>query len=522
MSVLPNLYRHSLALLTDLYQLTMAYAYWKNGLAEREAVFHLTFRQHPFGGEFAVACGLSYAVDFLQGMKFTDDDLGYLASLTVADRASLFEPDFLTYLRQLEFRCDVDAIVEGSVVFAGEPLVRVRGPLLQGQIIETPLLNMVNFQTLIATKAARVCRAAAGRPVLEFGLRRAQGIDGGLAASRAAYVGGCDATSNVLAGKLFDIPVKGTHAHSWVMAFDDEREAFQAYAAAMPGNCIFLVDTYDSLTGVRNAISVAQQLRQAGHELRGIRLDSGDFAALSRQARQLLDEAGFPAAAIVVSGDMDEDRIQLLLQSGACIDVWGVGTRLVTAHDQPALGGVYKLAALRDVGGRWTYKLKLSEQGSKQSDPGILQVRRLRTAAGRFVADVIYDERSGLSEPLRLVPVGGDTGNLPPEHTRGPDVLIRRDAAEASQLPPKHAEQEDLLVPIFRAGRRVYAPPSAGAARAHAQAQLAACEDSLLAIRDARPYLVGLDTGLFEIRSRLHAEARMGEHTHAASPQQEK
>ena len=257
MNLLPRLYRHSLALLTDLYQLTMAYAYWKNGLAEREAVFHLTFRQNPFGGQYAVACGLSCAVDFLRELRFTDDDLSYLATLATADGRSLFETGFLDYLRGLEFCCDVDAVVEGTVVFAGEPLVRVRGPLLQSQIVETPLLTLVNFPTLIATKAARVCLAAAGRPVLEFGLRRAQGIDGGLTASRAAYIGGCAATSNVLAGKLFGIPVKGTHAHSWVMAFDDERRAFEAYAAALPGNCIFLVDTYDSISGVRNAIAVA-------------------------------------------------------------------------------------------------------------------------------------------------------------------------------------------------------------------------------------------------------------------------
>lgn len=236
MNLLAQLYRHSLALLTDLYQLTMAYAYWKNGLADREAVFHLTFRQNPFGGGCAVACGLGYVVDFLRELRFAEDDLSYLATLTNVDGRPLFEAEFLGYLRGLTFQCDVDAIVEGTVVFAGEPLVRVRGPLLQGQIIETPLLNLVNFQTLIATKAARICRAAAGRPVLEFGLRRAQGIDGGLAASRAAYIGGCAATSNVLAGKLFGIPVKGTHAHSWVMAFEDERRAFQAYASALPGN----------------------------------------------------------------------------------------------------------------------------------------------------------------------------------------------------------------------------------------------------------------------------------------------
>jgi nicotinate phosphoribosyltransferase len=483
---LDRFYRHSLTLLTDLYQLTMAYAYWKNGLADREAVFHLTFRRNPFGGQYAVACGLSSAVDFLRQLRFTDDDLDYLATLSTADGRPLFESGFLGYLRGLEFRCDVDAIAEGTVVFAGEPLVRVCGPLLQSQIVETPLLNLINFPTLIATKAARVCRAAAGRTVLEFGLRRAQGIDGGLTASRAAYIGGCAATSNVLAGKLFGIPVKGTHAHSWVMAFDDERTAFQAYAAALPGNCIFLVDTYDSLTGVRHAIAVAEQLRRDGHQLLGIRLDSGDFVALSRQSRQMLDEAGFPTAAIVVSGDLDEHRIEQLLQSGACADVWGVGTRLVTAHDQPALGGVYKLAALRDSAGQWEYKLKLSEQDNKQSDPGILQVRRLRTAAGCCVADVIYDVPTGLPDPPALVPIG----------------------AQAAQTPPAYAEQADLLVPVFRGGRAVYEPPPAAEARDRAAAQLASFDDSILDNHAPQRYPVGLERGLHELKNGLVAAAR--------------
>jgi nicotinate phosphoribosyltransferase len=488
-NLLPRLYRHSLALLTDLYQLTMAYAYWKNGLAEREAVFHLTFRRNPFGGQYAVACGLSGAVDFLRELRFTEDDLSYLATLATADGRPLFETEFLDYLRGLEFHCDVDAAVEGTVVFAGEPLIRVRGPLLQSQIVETPLLTLVNFPTLIATKAARVCRAAAGRPVLEFGLRRAQGIDGGLSASRAAYIGGCAATSNVLAGKLFGIPVKGTHAHSWVMAFDDEQRAFEAYAAALPGNCIFLVDTYDSISGVRHAIAVARQLRRDGHQLLGIRLDSGDFVALSRQSRQLLDEAGFPAAAIVVSGDLDEHRIEQLLRDGACVDVWGVGTRLVTGHDQPALGGVYKLSALRDGTEQWSYRLKLSEHGSKRSDPGILQVRRLRRADGRCVADVIYDEPAGLPEPPVLVPLGS------------------QDALPA----PEHAQQADLLVPVFRGGRAVYEPPPAAAARDRAAAELASFDGAVMEHREPQGYLVGLEAGLHQLKNGLAAAARTAE-----------
>ena len=433
-----------------------------------------------------MACGLGLVVDFLRQWSFADDDLRYLATLSTAEGQPLFEAAFLEYLRGLTFQCDVDASREGTVVFAGEPLVRVRGPLLQSQILETPLLTLVNFQTLIATKAARVCRAAAGRPVLEFGLRRAQGIDGGLAASRAAFIGGCAATSNVLAGRLFGIPVKGTHAHSWVMAFDDERRAFQAYASALPGNCVFLVDTYDSLAGVRNAVAVAQQLRRDGHQLLGIRLDSGDFVALSRESRRLLDDAGFPAAAIVVSGDLDEYRIEQLLQAGACADIWGVGTRLVTGHDQPALGGVYKLAALRDPAGRWEYKLKLSEQNLKQSEPGILQISRLRSAAGHFVADVIYDEAAGLPDPPVLVPPGASQG----------------------QAAPEYADQADLLVPVFRGGRAVAEPAAAAEARDRAAAQFASFDPRILQLQNPDSYLVGLEQGLHRVKSALIAAAR--------------
>ena len=263
------------------------------------------------------------------------------------------------------------------MVFPPEPLVRVRGPIIQGQLIETPLLNLVNFQTLIATKAARVCHAAGSDSVVEFGLRRAQGIDGSLSASRAAYVGGCAATSNLLAGRLLGIPVRGTHAHSWIMFFDSEREAFREYARAMPNNCVLLVDTYDTIEGVRKAVETGRWLREQGHEMIGIRLDSGDLAYLSIEARKILDEAGFPEAAILASNELDERIIASLKQQGARIDRWGVGTRLVTGHEQPALGGIYKLAAVREDGGAWDYKLKLSEQAIKVSYPGILQVRRV-------------------------------------------------------------------------------------------------------------------------------------------------
>ncbi|MEA1950721.1 MAG: nicotinate phosphoribosyltransferase, partial [Planctomycetota bacterium] len=297
--MLNQLYRPTLSLLTDLYELTMANAYWKAGVQDRQGVFHLFFRSNPFRGGFTLAAGLELAMDFLENLRFDTADVDYLSSLEGNDGLKLFEQGFLDYLGKMTFRCDVDGIPEGTVVFPHEPLVRVRGPLIEGQVIESMLLNAINFQTLIATKAARVAMAAQGEPVLEFGLRRAQGIDGALSASRAAYLGGCAATSNVLAGRLFGIPVRGTHAHSWVMCFGDELEAFRVYAQAIPNNCVFLVDTYDTLEGVRRATQVGRMLRDQGHEMVGIRLDSGDLAYLSIEARRILDEAGFPQAAIV-------------------------------------------------------------------------------------------------------------------------------------------------------------------------------------------------------------------------------
>src|SRR3984957_10189371 len=375
-------------LLTDLYQLTMAYGYWKERMLEHEAIFHLSFRQEPFKGGYAIACGLSDAIDFLQNFEFQPDDLAYLEELRGSDDVRLFEPKFLDYLQTLRFACDIDAIPEGNVVFPHEPLLRVTGPLLQCQLFETALLNIINFQTLIATKSARICLAAKGSPVMEFGLRRAHGPDGALAASRAAYIGGCVATSNVLAGKVFGIPVRGTHAHSWVMSFQTEYEAFQGYGEVMPGNCVFLVDTYDSIEGIRNAVSVGRYLRSIGKKLIGIRLDSGDLNYLSTVGRDILDQAGFKDTQIVASNDLDEHVIASLNEQGALIDLWGVGTKLVTAFDQPALGGVYKLGAVRSGNGTWQKKLKLSEQAGKVSNPGSLQVRRFEDQK-EYLADMI-------------------------------------------------------------------------------------------------------------------------------------
>jgi nicotinate phosphoribosyltransferase len=474
------------ALLTDFYQLTMAYGYWKSSKADQEAVFELFFRKAPFQCGFTIAAGLAPAVDFLSAFHFPEDDTSFLGSFTGNDGKPLFEEKFLDYLRNLHLSCNVDAIPEGTVVFPQEPLMRVQGPILQCQLLETALLNFINFQSLIATKAARVCLAAQGEPVLEFGLRRAQGVDGALAASRAAHIGGCDATSNVLAGKLFGIPVRGTHAHSWVMSFDDERKAFQAYAEAMPNNCVFLVDTYDTLEGVRHAIETGRWLRERGREMTGIRLDSGDLAWLSVEARRLLDEAGFPKAAIVASNDLDEHIISSLKDQGARINVWGVGTKLVTAYDQPALGGVYKLGAIRGQNGQWNYKVKLSEQTAKISTPGIHQVRRFRTEK-EYIADGIYDLERGAPADFTLV---------------DPLDLTRR----------KHLESgtafEDLLVPIFKDGKQVYQPPALAEIRQRAQSQLAMFHPGVKRFVHPHQYPVGLELGLHNMKTELILRAR--------------
>ncbi|MBN2493399.1 MAG: nicotinate phosphoribosyltransferase [Deltaproteobacteria bacterium] len=483
-----TLYRQNLTLLTDLYQLTMAYAYWKTGLADREAVFHLSFRKKPFQGGYAIACGLETACELLSGFGFDDESLSYLASLAGNDGKPLFEPGFLDYLADLRLGCDVHAVPEGSVVFPHEPLLRIKGPIAQCQIVETPLLNCINFETLIATKAARICLAARGDPVLEFGLRRAQGADGGLHASRAAFVGGCSSTSNVLAGRLFDIPVKGTHAHSWVMCFDDELSAFEAYAAAMPNNCVFLVDTYDTIQGVHHAIQVGEQLRAQGHEMVGIRLDSGDLAFLSIEARKLLNEADFADAAILASNDLDEHIISSLKQQGATIAVWGVGTKLATAFDQPALGGIYKLSAIRDEKGLWQHRLKLSEQAIKISTPGMLQVRRYYSEGGEPVGDCIFDEILGM-------PAAGVTIVDPSDSTRRKSV-------------PADAWCEDLLLPAFEAGRRVYDPPGARAARERSQRELGRFHAGIKRLVHPHQYPVGLEKGLSELKHRLICEAR--------------
>lgn len=480
----------SIALLTDLYQLTMAYGYWKLGRAEREAVFHLFFRKPPFAGGYAVAAGLGPAIEYLQDFRFDESDLAYLATLTGNDDQPLFDEGFLAYLQELRLAVDIDAMPEGTVAFAQEPLVRVTGSMLQCQILETALLNIINFQTLIATKAARICMATGGEPVLEFGLRRAQGVDGGLTASRAAYLGGCAVTSNVLAGKQYGIPVKGTHAHSWVMSFDDELAAFEGYAEAMPNNCVFLVDTYDTLEGVRNAVEVVKRLRDQGHEMVGIRLDSGDLAYLSIEARKILDAGGFPDATIVASNDLDEHVIESLKTQGAKIAVWGVGTKLATAYDQPALGGVYKLGAIKEDAGEWRPKVKLSEQAAKTTIPGVLQVRRFRSG-DKLAGDMIYDETRGI-----------DTREI---------IVDVKDGNRRKRM-PAGAVGEDLLVPVMRggelAGSFADGTETLEVARKRASEGLAGLDPSVRRLLNPHEHPVGIDVGLHERRDQMIREVR--------------
>ncbi len=478
-----SLYHNSLALLTDLYQLTMAYAYWKSGIGQRKSVFHLFFRNKPFNGNYAIAAGLQNIIDFIENFRFDDSDLDYLRHLQANDGSKLFEEGFIRYLSRLKFNLDIDAVPEGTALFPHEPMLRVTGPILEAQLLESPLLNILNFQTLIATKASRICRAAAPDEVIEFGMRRAQGIDGALSASRAAFIGGCISSSNVLAGKYYGIPVKGTHAHSWVMAFQKEEEAFKTYATIMPSNTVFLIDTYDSLEGVKKAIRVTKELQQEQNfQMLGVRLDSGDLAHLSVEVRKILDENGMREAKIMASNELDEYLIRDLKLQGSKVTVWGVGTHLVTGKEQPALGGVYKLSGMQNDQGDWEYKLKTSEQTAKVTNPGIMQIRRFRKN-GEFIGDMIYDQRYGVT-PL-FVDVGDPT---------------------KKRIVDRNAEYEDLLIPIYRSGKKVYDSPPLKKMQEKAKSDLSCFPDAVLRFLFPSPYFVGLERQLFEKKLSLIEE----------------
>lgn len=421
------------ALHTDLYQINMGYAYFKDGVHERKAYFDVYFRKIPFGGGYAVFAGLEKVVEYLNSFEFTDSDIEYLAGLG-------YEDSYLQYLKQMKFTGSIRSVREGEIVFGNEPLIRVEAPLIQAQIIETAILNIVNYQILIATKAARIKHLCPNEPCMEFGTRRAHEFDAAVWGARAAIIGGFDSTSNVKAAKLFGIPCSGTHAHSFVQAYEDEKVAFKKYAAAHK-DCYFLVDTYDTLrSGIPTAIEVADELKDKINFL-GIRLDSGDIAYLSKEARKMLDAAGYPNAKVVASNDLDEATITHLKQEGARIDAWGIGTKLITAYDNPALGAVYKLACLEDENGNMVDRLKVSENPAKLTIPGIKRVYRIiNTKNGMAAGDYIALESEDVSKEKSIK-------LFHPTHT-----YLEKEV--------ENFEARDLHVDVFKDGRQVYAIPS--------------------------------------------------------------
>lgn len=388
----------NLTLLTDLYQLTMINGYFENNVHNDVVVFDMFFRKNACKGGYTIVCGIEQLVEYIENLKFSESDLDYLKTL------NLFSDKFLDFLRDFKFTGDIYTVEEGTVMFPNEPIIRIKAPLYQAQLIETALLTIINFQSLIATKASRVCFAAKGDPVFEFGLRRAQGPDAGTYGARAAIIGGCTATANVLAGKMFNIPVVGTHAHSWVQKFDNELDAFEAYAKIYPNNCLLLVDTYDVLkSGMPNAIKVFKDLKARGHKPLGIRLDSGDLDYLSKECKNMLTEAGFEDVRITASNDLDEYCISNLKSSGSPINSWGVGTKLITSSDSPSLGGVYKLvASYKD--GKYEPKIKISEDPEKITNPGYKKVVRIYNTQGHAEADLIMleDESIDTTKPLTI------------------------------------------------------------------------------------------------------------------------
>ncbi len=489
MAMTDTTYPTDIALLTDLYELTMAQGLWESGKLDEEDCFTAFYRDHPFGSAYAVMCGTADLPELVENLRFTPEDIAYLASLEAPAGGALFKPGFLEYLRDFRARVDIDAVPEGELVFPREPMVRVKGPSLACQLLETALLNTIGFQTLVATKTARVVQAAKGRPVAEFGLRRAQGPDGGMAVARASYVAGCASTSNVLAGRRYGIPVFGTHAHSWVMSFDSELEAFRAFARTSPKNCTLLIDTYDVREGVENAIAVAREMEQAGERLAAIRIDSGDLAKLSTYVRNRLDEAGVGYVKISVSNDLDEYTIQSLLDQGAPIDSFGVGTKLATCYDQPALGCVYKLCAHRARGaGSWTPVMKLSEQPYKRTIPGIQQVRRYVDEAGSPVCDMILDEAYLEGEGVE----------------RGSVLVAVNDAALVTSV--AGMAYRDVLVPVVRDGAAVSEREPLETARARCRSALDALDPAYKRFLYPQSYVVGMERGLARVRDELVRE----------------
>ncbi len=475
--------RQNLTLLTDLYELTMMQGYFKNKDRNETVIFDAFYRNNPCNGGYAISAGLEQVIQYIKELHFDAEDIAYLSSL------GIFEADFLDYLKSFRFSGDIYAIPEGTVMFPREPVVKVIAPIMEAQLVETAILNIINHQSLIATKAARVCHAAQGDGIMEFGLRRAQGPDAGTYGARAAVIGGCIGTSNVLAGQLFDIPVKGTHAHSWIMSFPDEYTAFKAYADMYPSACILLVDTYDTLqSGVPNAIRVFTQMRQAGIPLTfyGIRLDSGDLAYLSKKARKMLDDAGFPDAVISASNDLDEHLIDSLKAQGAAITSWGVGTNLITSKDNPSFGGVYKLAAIQNENGEFIPKIKLSENTEKVTNPGNKMIYRIyEKGSGKVKADLIclVDEAYKEEEDLLLF-----------------DPL---EPWKKTKLKGGSYRLRPIMEQIFKDGKCVYTSPKVMDIRAYCQQELDTLWEETKRLVNPHEVYVDLSKKLYDMKLEL-------------------
>ena len=477
-----------LTLLTDFYELTMMQGYFKTGV-NKKVVFDAFYRTNPDNGGYAICAGLDQVIDYIRRLTFSKEDIEYLRSLNT------FDEDFLEYLSNFRFSGDIYAIPEGTVIFPREPLVKVVAPIMEAQLMETAILNIVNHQSLIATKAARVCYAAKGDGIMEFGLRRAQGPDAGTYGARAAVIGGCIGTSNVLTGQLFNVPVLGTHAHSWIMSFPDEYTAFKTYAKMYPDNCILLVDTYDTIrSGVPNAIRVFREMQAEGIKLTkyGIRLDSGDLAYMSKKARKMLDEAGFPGASIAASSDLDEYLIQSLKEQGAAINSWGVGTNLITSKNTPAFGGVYKLAAIEDENGNFVPKIKLSENTEKITNPGNKTVYRIYDKENHKIrADLICLVDEKFDESKDMV------------------IFDPAETWKKTKIKGGTYELRELLVPVFKGGECVYTSPSVMEIRDICTKEKDTLWDETKRFTNPHQMYVDLSDKLYKVKSELLEEMSM-------------
>jgi nicotinate phosphoribosyltransferase len=473
----------NLTLLTDLYELTMMQGYFLEG-ADEVVIFDAFYRKNPSGSGYAIACGLEQVIDYIQNLRFGPEEIDYLRS------TGLFQEPFLSYLADFHFTGDIYAIPEGTVVFPKEPLIKVVAPIMEAQLVETAILTIINHQSLIATKASRVVYAAKGDGVMEFGLRRAQGPDAGIYGARAAVIGGCIGTSNVLTGQLFHVPVLGTHAHSWIMSFPDELTAFRTYARLYPTACTLLVDTYDTLrSGVPHAIQVFTEMQDAGIPLNhyGIRLDSGDLAYLSKEARKMLDEAGFTDAVIAASSDLDETLINSLKNQGAEIHSWGVGTNLITSSDCPSFGGVYKLAAVMDKAtGDFIPKIKLSENTEKVTNPGNKTVYRIYGREnGKMIADLIALEHEKFDSASPLM------------------IFDPVDTWKKTYLKPGSYTIRKLPIQIFKKGRCVYESPAVMEIQAYCKNELNTLWDEAKRLTNPHRAHIDLSNELYQMKKQL-------------------